>query len=377
MRADVPFVDFAAHVGAMRPEIDEAVARVLDSGWFILGPEVEALEHELAAAFGAREAVAVANGTEALQLALAVRGVGPGDEVVTTALSAAFTALAIQATGARPVFVDVDPLTLNLDPEAAAQAVTTGTKALVPVHLYGHPADMDPILALGRQADLAVVEDACQAHGARYRDRPVGTLAGEDGLGALSFYPTKNLGALGDGGALLVGDAGAAARLRQLRNGGQTDRYRHGTPGINSRLDELQAAILRVGLRHLPRWTERRRAIAAFYAEALEDAGLDLPREQGYARSVHHLYVVRHPQRDALAAALRQRGISTLIHYPIPLHLQPAFAPLGGAPGDLPVVEKAAGEILSLPLYPEMTDAQAETVVAAVRDSTCALSARA
>ncbi len=377
MTVHVPFVDFAAHVRAMRPEIDEAMARVLDSGWFILGPEVEALEHELAVAFGAREAVAVANGTEALQLALLVRGVGPGDEVVTTSLSAAFTALAIKAAGARPVFVDVDPITLNLDPEGAARAVSARTRALVPVHLYGHPADMDPILALGRQADLVVVEDACQAHGARYRGRPVGTLAGEDGLGALSFYPTKNLGALGDGGALLVGDAGVAARLRQLRNGGQTDRYRHATPGINSRLDELQAAILRVGLRRLPGWTERRRALAAFYAEALEDSGLELPREQGYAWSVHHLFVVRHPQRDALADALGQRGIGTLIHYPIPLHRQPAFAPRGGLPGGLPVVEKAAGEILSLPLYPEMTDAQAEMVVAAVRDSVRALSARA
>jgi dTDP-4-amino-4,6-dideoxygalactose transaminase len=370
----VPFVDFAAHVGAIRGEVDEAVARVLDSGWFILGPEVEALERELAAALGAREAVAVANGTEALQLALAVREVGPGDEVVTTSLSAAFTALAIQATGARPVFVDVDPGTLNLDPEAAAGAVTPRTRALVPVHLYGHPADMDPILDLARAHGLAVVEDACQAHGARYRGRPVGTLAGEAGLGALSFYPTKNLGALGDGGALLVNDAGVAARLRQLRNGGQTDRYRHGLPGINSRLDELQAAILRVGLRHLPGWTERRRALAAFYREALRDAELDVPREQEYARSVHHLFVVRHPQRDALAAALRERGIGTLIHYPIPLHLQPAFAPLGGAPGDLPVVEKTAGEILSLPLYPEMTDAQAERVVDSVRDSVRTLS---
>jgi dTDP-4-amino-4,6-dideoxygalactose transaminase len=197
----------------------------------------------------------------------------------------------------------------------------------------------------------------------------VGTLAGEAGLGALSFYPTKNLGALGDGGALLVNDAGIAARLRQLRNGGQTDRYRHGGPGINSRLDELQAAILRVGLRHLPGWTERRRAIADLYREGLEDAALELPRERDYARSVHHLFVVRHPRREALGAALRERGIGTLIHYPIPLHLQPAFAPLGGTPGDLPTVEKAAGEILSLPLYPEMTDAQAEAVVAAVREA--------
>jgi dTDP-4-amino-4,6-dideoxygalactose transaminase len=369
----VPFVDFAAHVGAMRAEVDEAVARVLDSGWFILGPEVEALERELAEAFGARVAVAVANGTEALQLALAVRGVGPGDEVVTSSLSAAFTALAIQAVGARPVFVDVDPVTLNLDPEAAARAVTTRTRALLPVHLYGHPADMDPLLALADDHRLAVIEDACQAHGALYRGRPVGTLAGEEGLGALSFYPTKNLGALGDGGALLANDSGVAARLRRLRNGGQADRYRHGEPGINSRLDELQAAILRVGLRHLPRWTERRRAIALRYVEGLGDTGLDLPVEQEYARAVQHLFVVRHPRREALAAALRERGVGTLIHYPIPLHLQPAFASLGGARGDLPVVERAAAEVLSLPLYPELTDAEAESVVAAVRDAASGL----
>lgn len=373
MTADVPFVDFAAHVGAIRQEVDAAVGRVLDSGWFILGPEVEALERELAAAFGAREAVAVANGTEALQLALAVRGVGPGDEVVTTSMSAAFTALAILAVGARPVFVDVDPITLNLDPEAAARALTPRTRALLPVHLYGHPADMDPLLALAGERGLAVVEDACQAHGARYRGRPVGTLAGESGLGALSFYPTKNLGALGDGGALLVNDADTAVRLRQLRNGGQTDRYRHGAPGINSRLDELQAAILRVGLRYLPGWTERRRAIAALYREGLGDTGLGLPTEQEYAWSVHHLFVVRHPRRDALATVLGERGVGTLIHYPIPLHLQPAFARLGGGPGDLPIVERAAEEILSLPLYPEMTDAQTETVVSAVLDATRAL----
>jgi dTDP-4-amino-4,6-dideoxygalactose transaminase len=347
---------------------------VLDSGWFILGPEVEAFERECAAAFGARQAVAVANGTEALQRALTVKGVGPGDEVVTTSVSAAFTALAILATGARPVFVDVDPGTLNLDPKAAARAVTGRTRAIVPVHLYGHPADMDPLLDLARDRGLAVVEDACQAHGARYRDRPVGTLAGASGLGALSFYPTKNLGGLGDGGAVLANDAEVAARLRQLRNGGQGDRYRHERPGINSRLDELQAAILRVGLRHLPAWTERRRTIAARYREGLGDAGLDLPRDRPYAHAVCHLFVVRHPRRDALAEALRARGVGTLIHYPIPLHLQPAFASLGGRPGDLPAAEKAAGEILSLPLYPELTDAQVDAVVAAVRDAAASIS---
>jgi dTDP-4-amino-4,6-dideoxygalactose transaminase len=362
-------VDFHAHVAAHRRELDEAVSRVLDSGWFILGPEGEAFERELATALGARDAVAVGNGTDALHLALRALGVGPGHEVVTTSLSAAYTALAVLHAGARPVFVDVDPRTLNIDPGKVEAALTPRTKAILPVHLYGHPADMDPILSLTRERGLAVLEDACQAHGALYRGRPVGTLAGGRGLGALSFYPTKNLGALGDGGAILVNDPALAARLRQLRNGGQSDRYRHEVPGVNSRLDELQAALLRVGLRHLSAWTERRRALGALYTQELGGAGLEVPSEQSYARSVFHRYVVRHPRRDALAAALRERGVGTLIHYPIPLHLQPAFAALGGKPGDLPVAEKATGEILSLPLYPELRDEQARAVVEAVRES--------
>jgi dTDP-4-amino-4,6-dideoxygalactose transaminase len=362
----VPFVDFRAHVAAHRRELDEAVARVLDSGWFILGPEGTAFERELAAALGARDAVAVGNGTDALSLALRALGVGAGDEVVTTSISAAFTGLAVLQAGARPVFVDVDSRTLNLDPARLADALTPRTKAIVPVHLYGHPAEMTPILALARERGIAVLEDACQAHGALHEGRSVGTLAGERGIGALSFYPTKNLGALGDGGAILVNDPDLAARLRQLRNGGQGDRYRHEIPGVNSRLDELQAALLRVGLRHLCGWTERRRTLAAYYTRALEGTGVELPREQPYARAVFHLFVVRHKHRDALAAALRARGVGTLIHYPIPLHLQPAFASLGGKPGDLPVAEKAAAEVLSLPLYPELTDEQAHLVAAAV-----------
>jgi dTDP-4-amino-4,6-dideoxygalactose transaminase len=363
----VPFVDFKAHVSAHRREIDEALARVLDSGWFVLGPEGESFERELAAALGAREAVAVANGTDAIALALRALGVGRGDEVVTTSISAAFTALAVLQCGAQPVFVDVDPRTLNLDPEAVARALTPRTRALLPVHLYGHPADMAPLLALARERGLAVVEDACQAHGALHEGRPVGTLAGEGGLGALSFYPTKNLGGLGDGGAILVSDPSLAARLRQLRNGGQADRYRHEVAGVNSRLDELQAALLRVGLSHLPAWTERRRALASFYSRELEGCGVELPREQAYARAVFHLFVIRHRRRDALMAALRERGVGTLIHYPIPLHLQPAFSGLGGKPGERPVAEKATAEILSLPLYPELTDEQARAVVEAVR----------
>ena len=361
----VPFADLKAHASAIRAEIDAALARVLESGRFILGPEVEAFEGELAERLGAREAVAVGNGTEAIQLALETLGIGPGDEVVTSPLTAAFTALAVLRAGARPVFADLDPTTLNVSPEAVARAVTPRTKAFLPVHLYGHPADLEPLLALARERRITVVEDACQAHGALYRGRPVGALSG---IGALSFYPTKNLGAFGDGGAVLVNDPELASRLRKLRNGGQSDRYRHELPGMNSRLDEMQAAILRVKLRRLSAWNERRRALAAFYSQELAGGGVVLPQEQPYARAVYHLYVVRHPRRDALAAALGERGIGTLIHYPIPLHLQPAFASLGGRAGDFPAAEGAAAEILSLPLYPELTDEQAQAVAAAVRE---------
>lgn len=361
----VPFVDFRAHVAAIRGEIDAAVARVLDSGWFILGPEGEAFERELAAALGARDAVGVANGTEAIQLTLEALGVGPGDDVVTSSLSAAFTALAIQRAGARPVFADVDPVTLNVSAETVDRVLTPRTRALLPVHLFGHPADLDPLLELSRRRGIPLVEDACQAHGASYKGRTVGTLGV---AGPLSFYPTKNLGALGDGGGVVTNDPDLAARLRRLRNGGQSDRYRHEVSGVNSRLDEIQAAILRVKVRHLPAWTERRRAIASAYRAALQGTDLVLSGEQPYARAVYHLFVVRHPRRDALMAALKERGIGTLIHYPIPLHLQPVFAPLGGKPGDLPVVERAARELLSLPLYPELTDVQVGAVTGAVRE---------
>jgi len=358
-------VDLRAHVAGLRSEIDAAVARVLDSGRFILGPEGEALETELAARVQARQCVAVANGTEALQLALEALGVGPGDEVITSPLTAAFTALAVLRAGARPVFADVDPATLTLAPEAVARAVTPRTRAVMPVHLYGHPADLDPLLALARDRSLAVVEDACQAIGALYHGRPVGCLSG---IGALSFYPTKNLGALGDGGAVLLDDADRARRIRQLRNGGQSDRYHHEVAGLNSRLDELQAAILRVGLRHLEAWTARRRELAALYLRELEGAKARLPVEQPYATAVYHLFVIRHPRRDVLMTRLKERGIETLIHYPIPLHLQPAFASLGGKGGDFPEAEAAAGEILSLPLHPGMTDEQARFVAASVRE---------
>jgi dTDP-4-amino-4,6-dideoxygalactose transaminase len=366
----VPFVAFEPHVRALRGEIDAALARVLDSGWFILGPECEALERELAERFGTRDCVTVANGTEAIQLALEALGVGTGDEVITSPLTAAFTALAVVRAGARPVFADLDPATLNVSPAAVEKALSPRTKAVLPVHLYGHPADLDPLLALCRSRGIPLVEDACQAHGALYNAQPVGSLGA---LGTLSFYPTKNLGAFGDGGAILVSDADLAARLRQLRNGGQADRYHHELSGINSRLDEMQAAILRAKLRHLPAWTERRRALASQYLAGLAGSGVELPVEQPYARAVYHLFVIRHPRRDAVMAALREHGIGSLIHYPVPLHLQKAFAALGGRAGDFPVAERAAGEILSLPLYPELDDAQVRAVCAALREAAAAL----
>ena len=359
----VPFTDFKAHVRALRAELDQAVARVLESGWFILGPEGEALEQELAQAFGTAHCVGVGNGTDALLLALEALGVEPGDDVVTSPLTAAFSGLAILRAGARPVFADVDEETLTLSPAAAERAVTAQTRALMPVHLYGHPADMDALLDLAHARGLQIVEDACQAHLAEVAGRPAGTI-GE--VGALSFYPTKNLGALGDGGAVLTGSDEIAARVRTLRNGGQSAKYQHDVAGTNSRLDEMQAAILRVGLRHLRAWNERRRALAALYDGELAGSGLRLPREQPWARAVWHLYVVRHPRRDALRQALERRGVGTLIHYPLPLHLMKAFPGTGRA-GDFPVAERACGEIFSLPLYPEMSDEQARQVAAAVR----------
>jgi dTDP-4-amino-4,6-dideoxygalactose transaminase len=359
----VPFIDFAAHLAPIRAEIDAAIRRVLDAGWYILGPEVEAFELEIAAKLGATEAVAVANGTEAIQLALEALGIERDDEVITSPLTAAFTALAIMRAGARPVFADLDPETLNISPEAVQRALSSKTRALVPVHLYGHPCDMEPLWRMARAYDLRVVEDACQAHGACYRGEPVGT---HSDATALSFYPTKNLGALGDGGAVLVGDKDVGRRIRRLRNGGQEHRYQHEIAGVNSRLDELQAAVLRVKLAHLGAWTERRCELASLYRLRLAGAGVKVIDEQSYARAVYHLFVVRHHRREELAAALKRRGIDTLVHYPLPLHLQPAFAFLGKKSGQLPIVEKAAREVLSLPLYPEMTDEQAQHVATAV-----------
>ena len=366
----MPFLALAEQVAARRAELQQAIGRVLDSGWFVLGPEVKAFEAELADQLGCGHVVGVGNGTDALQLALEAIGIGPGDEVVTSPMTAAFTALAIRRAGARAVFADVEPDTLNVAPAAVRAAITPKTRALLPVHLYGHPAEIEALAALAEERGLPLVEDACQAHAARSGERCVGSFGT---AGALSFYPTKNLGAFGDGGAILTGDAELAERLRRLRNGGQSDRYSHVDAGANSRLDELQAAILRVKLRHLAADTERRRTLAALYVSELDGSGVGLPRERPGVRAVHHLYVVRHPERDRLAAGLAERGVGTLIHYPIPVHLQPAFADWGGAPGDCPVAEQAASEILSLPLYPELDETDVRYVCEVLRETVAEL----
>ncbi len=362
----VPFNDLRSKVARHRSAIDRAIGRVLDRGYFILGPEVDAFEKELATAMGMKDAVAVANGTDALMLALEVKGIGPGDEVITSPMSAAFSALAISRLGAVPVFGDIDPKTMNLDPATIEARLTSRTRGLLPVHLYGHPADMDPIMEVARRHNLLVVEDACQAHGARYKGRPVGGMAG---IAGLSFYPTKNLGGLGDGGAILVDDPDLAGRLRQLRNGGQSEKYQHDIIGTNSRLDDLQAAVLREFLHTLEAETARRREIAERYFEAFRGLPLGLPEEQTYARAVYHLFVVRHPRRSAFRETLAARGVGTLVHYPVALHLQRAYAALGGKRGDRPAAERAADEIVSLPVYPELTDAQVGSVIGAVREA--------
>jgi dTDP-4-amino-4,6-dideoxygalactose transaminase len=357
----IPFNDLKPLHGLLAGELEAAVLRVLGSGWYILGPELEAFERAFAGYHGMAHAVGVANGTDAIELALRALGVGAGDEVITVAHTAVATVCAVERTGATPVLVDIDEATYTLDPGAAAAAVTGRTRAIVPVHLYGHPADMGPLMDLAARHGLAVMEDCAQAHGARIGGRLVGTFGH---LAAFSFYPTKNLGAYGDGGAVVTGDPALAERVRRLRNYGQTDRYHHAERGQNSRLDEMQAAILRVKLAHLDEHNAVRRNLAGEYSRRL--TGVTVPSGRPGADPVFHLYVVRHPRRDGLMSALREDGIGTLIHYPIPVHLQEAYRDLGYAQGALPVTERAAREILSLPLYVGLTPEALETVADAV-----------
>ncbi len=357
MTVRVPFNDLA--LAEESDAVREAIARVIDSGWFILGPEVEAFEQEFGAASGAPHAIGVGNGTDALALILRALGIGPGDEVITTPLSAAYTAIAIVMAGARPVFADVDPERLTLDPAAAEQAITPRTAAVLPVHLYGQPADMEAFTALADRKGLALVEDCCQAHLATCAGRPVGTFGA---AGGFSFYPTKNLGALGDGGAIITRDAPLAARIARLRNGGQTDRYRHVEMGVNSRLDEMQAAILRARLPLLRTRTARRRSLAAQYRSRLSGANVAVPSEFDPGH-VYHLFPIRAARREALQERLRAAGVETLIHYPIPITQQPAFASTDSIAH--PHAVRAANEVLSLPLHPGLSP----DTIAAVADT--------
>ena len=342
-------------------DIRAAITRVLDRGWFVLGPEVEAFEREFAAACGAGRAVGVGTGTDALALALRALGIGRGDEVITSPLTAAYTGLAVMMAGARPVFADIDPQRLTLSPAAVAAAITPRTAAVIPVHLYGQAADMPALTVLAERHGLAIVEDCCQAHLATSADRPVGTFGA---AAAFSFYPTKNLGAIGDGGAVVTTDAALADRIARLRNGGQTDRYRHVEPGVNSRLDELQAAVLRARLPHLARWTDARRAVARRYRDALRGSAAVMLDELDPGH-VYHLIVIRSPHRDGLQAHLDAHRIQTLIHYPIPLPRQAAFESV--APTACPVADETCRRILSLPIHPGLGDDEIRLVADAVR----------
>jgi dTDP-4-amino-4,6-dideoxygalactose transaminase len=360
----VPLVDLAAQYPQIRPEIDAAIARVLDATSFILGNEVAEFEASFSAFLGSRGTVGVASGTSALQLALLASGVGPGDEVITTAHTFIATAEAISHTGATPVFVDIEPRTFNLDPERVAVAVTARTRAIVPVHLYGQAADMPAISRLAAEHGLRVVEDAAQAHGAEVDGRRCGTLGD---LASWSFYPGKNLGAYGDAGAVSGNDASLLAGVRKLRDHGRTTKYEHDQIGFGERLDALQAAILGVKLRRLEAWTEDRRSVAARYDAGLAGLPIGLPAEAPGRRHVFHLYVIRSERRDDLLAHLKAAGIDAGIHYPVPLHLQPAYASLGVRRGDLPETERAASEVLSLPIYPELAEDDQARVIEAVR----------
>lgn len=342
--------------------VREGIDRVISRGWFILGPELAAFEEEFAAAAGAAHAIGVGTGTDAIALTLRALGIGPGDEVITTPLSAAYSALAIMMAGATPVFADIDPDRLTIDPAAIDAAITSRTRAILPVHLYGQPADMVRIATVAARHNLAIVEDSCQAHLATCAGRPVGSFGV---AGAFSFYPTKNLGALGDAGAVVTNDRALADRLKRIRNGGQTDRYHHVEPGWNSRLDEIQAAVLRARLAMLPAWTARRRALAARYRAGLAGGPVIVPREHD-AGHVYHLFPVLTADRASLMAHMEAQGIGTIVHYPVAIHRQPALA--GVASGSsCPVAERVCDEVCSLPLHPHLKDTDADEVMAAVR----------
>lgn len=364
MSREVTFLDLRATYLEIKDEMDAAYQRVMNSGWYILGDEVTAFEREFADYCGTKHCVGVANGLEALQLILRSYGIGANDRVIVPANTYIATWLAVSNAGATVVPVEPDPRTYNLDPRRVEAAITRKTKAILPVHLYGQPADMNPINDIARRHGLKVIEDAAQAHGARYRGRRVGSLGDAAGW---SFYPTKNLGAYGDAGAVTTDDDELADRVRVLRNYGSKEKYYNEEKGINSRLDELQAALLRVRLRHLDEWNARRARIAAMYLEGLRETGLMLPGVCGGADPVWHLFVVRSNRRDELQADLKKLGVNTLVHYPVPPHLQEAYPELTFRTEPLPITEAIHREVLSLPMGPHLSDSAVERVVKAVR----------
>lgn len=361
---NIPFLDLRAAYLALQPEIDAAIARVLASGHYILGPEVEAFEAQFAAYCQAQHAIGLANGLDALHLALRAMDVGPGDEVIVPSNTYIATWLAVSQCGATPVPVEPDARTYNIDPALIEVAITPRTKVILPVHLYGQPADLDPILAIARKHGLRVLEDAAQAHGARYKGQRLG--AHGDAV-AWSFYPGKNLGAMGDGGAVTTNDAQLADRIQVLRNYGSRVKYVNEVHGYNSRLDPLQAAILRVKLAHLDDWNVRRCTIAAIYQQGLVGCGLTLPFVPDWAEPAWHLFEVLHPQRDAVLKHLAEAGIGALIHYPIPPHMQQAYAAPGDVQGQFPIAEHIANHCLSLPLGPHLDDAGVASVVSSLK----------
>ena len=363
----VPFVDLKAQYRSIKREIDEAIQHVLDTSHFVLGEDVAAFEQDFAAYCGGGEAIAVNSGTSALHLALLAAGIGPGDEVITVPFTFVATAAAILYTGATPVYVDIDPRTFTMDASRVERTITSRTRAMLPVHLYGHPANMDPLVEIARRHKLVLIEDAAQAHGAEYKGRRVGSIGD---MGCFSFYPGKNLGAYGEGGAVVTGNAEYAGKIRMLRDWGQDRKYHHLYLGYNYRMEGIQGAILKVKLRHLEAWTEARRAHARRYREILADAGVQLPEEMSWARHVYHVFAVRTAEREALQNSLHQAGVQTGIHYPVPVHEQPGYADARHKRGDFPESERAAAEVLSLPMYAELTEDQLQQVADSLRKTT-------
>jgi len=364
MPEPIPYLDLRAQIQPLRAELDAAVARTIDHCSFCLGPDVAQFEKDFAKFCGAEHCVAFNSGTSALHIAMLLLGVGPGDEVVTTPYTFVATSWAISYVGAKPVFVDVDDTTFNLDPKLMEKAITPRTKAVMPVHLYGQPFDVDAVREICRRHKLPLVEDSAQAHGAKWQGRVIGTF-GE--ISCFSFYPGKNLGAFGEGGALVTNNVEFAKRARSLREHGSTVRYYHDEVGFNYRMEGFQGAVLGIKLKHLEKWTRERQRVARRYTELLADTPLQLPREAAGAESVWHLYVVRHPRRDELKKFLEENQVGCALHYPLPLHLQKCYASLGYKAGDFPVAEKAARECLSLPIFPELTDAQIQRVADVVK----------